>query len=71
MDADSLVRMANQIADFFTPYSEEEAITGVETHIRSFWEPRMQRELVALAAHDPAPLSPHVQAAVKRLAENP
>ena len=46
---EKLVRMANQIADFFTPYSEAERIAGVKEHIRSFWTPRMREELLAFA----------------------
>ena len=36
---EKLVRMANQIADFFAPYPEEEAVAGMQQHIRSFWTP--------------------------------
>ncbi len=45
---DELVRMTNQIADFFRAYPREEAEHGIELHIRDFWEPRMRR---ALARH--------------------
>ncbi len=40
-----IIRMANQIADFFRPYPKAEAQEGVEHHIRDFWDPRMRREL--------------------------
>ncbi|MEM8742304.1 MAG: formate dehydrogenase subunit delta [Pseudomonadota bacterium] len=43
-----IVRMANQIADFNRAYPREEAVAGVETHIRQFWDPRMR---AALASH--------------------
>jgi formate dehydrogenase subunit delta len=39
--ADKLVRMANQIAAFFRSYPEEEAIAGIEKHVRAFWTPKM------------------------------
>jgi formate dehydrogenase subunit delta len=43
-----LVRMANRIGDFFAAYPERaEALDGVATHIRKFWEPRMRRQLYA------------------------
>ncbi|MER2507929.1 formate dehydrogenase subunit delta [Amaricoccus sp.] len=42
---EELVRMTNQIADFFRAYPEEEAEHGIELHIRDFWEPRMRRAL--------------------------
>jgi formate dehydrogenase subunit delta len=41
----TLIRMANQIADFFGPYSPEEAVAGVQTHIAKFWSPVMRRDL--------------------------
>jgi len=46
---EDLIRMANQIAAFFTPYSEDEAVKGVANHIAMFWEPRMRRQLHAIA----------------------
>lgn len=45
-----IIRMANQIADFFRPYTREEAVEGVELHIRDFWDPRMRRDLAHLLA---------------------
>ena len=39
---EELVRMTNQIADFFRAYPEEEAEHGIELHIRDFWEPLMR-----------------------------
>lgn len=42
------VRMANQIATFFTSKPREEGIAGVAEHINKFWEPRMRRHLFAL-----------------------
>ena len=61
---EKLVRMANQIADFFTPYSEAEAVAGVREHIRSFWTPGMRRELVAYADAGGKGLKPPVIAAI-------
>lgn len=43
-----LIRMLNQIADFFRPYPREEAEQSVEHHIRDFWDPRMRRQLAAI-----------------------
>lgn len=51
MDAENLVRMANRIAEFFQAMPDRaEARDGVAQHLRRFWEPRMRRELLALAA---------------------
>ena len=40
-----LVRMANQIADFFQAYPHDEAVADVAGHIRDFWTYRMRDEL--------------------------
>jgi formate dehydrogenase subunit delta len=42
METRDMVRMANQIADFFKPYGENEALEGIAEHINKFWEPRMR-----------------------------
>ena len=63
---DKLVRMANQIADFFRPYPEEKAIAGVQEHIRAFWTSRMRNELAAHAAAGGAGLDPKVLEALRR-----
>jgi len=46
MDAGVMVHKANQIALFFASYPHEEAVAGVATHLRSFWEPRMRRQII-------------------------
>ncbi|MER9307508.1 formate dehydrogenase subunit delta [Mesorhizobium sp. M0293] len=43
--SEKLVRMANQIADFFHSKPREEGIAGVAEHINKFWEPRMRLQL--------------------------
>ena len=49
MDIHHLVTMANQIADFFKTSNPDraEAVAGTAHHLRSFWDPRMRREIVA------------------------
>jgi formate dehydrogenase subunit delta len=48
MHVDQLIKMANQIGDFFESMPDPvEAQEGITTHIRKFWEPRMRRELLA------------------------
>jgi formate dehydrogenase subunit delta len=48
MNTDSLVRMANQIGNFFEAMPDRpEALDGIAQHIRRFWEPRMRREFLA------------------------
>jgi formate dehydrogenase subunit delta len=47
MQTQDMVRMANQMADFFKSYSEIEAIDGISDHINKFWDPRMRRVFIA------------------------
>ena len=49
MDIDNLVHMANRIGEFFNAMPDRaEALEGIASHIRKFWDPRMRR---ALAVH--------------------
>jgi len=46
MDIHHLVKMANSIGDFFQSEPDKtKAEKGVANHIRSFWEPRMRRQI--------------------------
>jgi formate dehydrogenase subunit delta len=45
MTEDTLVRMANQIADFFKVQPEADAAAGAADHIRKFWDPRMRAKM--------------------------
>jgi formate dehydrogenase subunit delta len=45
-----MIRMANQIADFFKAYPEEQAVAETAKHLKSFWEPRMRKMLIEHAA---------------------
>ncbi|MEO8297946.1 MAG: formate dehydrogenase subunit delta [Burkholderiales bacterium] len=48
MDTANLVHMANRIGEFFAAMPErDEALEGIATHVRKFWEPRMRRALLA------------------------
>lgn len=40
-----LVRMANQIADFFAPYPHADQAAGVRRHLHAFWSSVMKRDL--------------------------
>lgn len=64
MQDEDLIRMANQIAAFFAPYTDEEAVPGVANHIAQFWEPRMRKQLLAIAAEAKG-LDPLVTRALK------
>jgi formate dehydrogenase subunit delta len=46
MDIHHLVKMANDIGAFFESDPEpEKGAKGIAAHLRSFWDPRMRREL--------------------------
>ncbi len=64
MDVKRLTYMANQIGKFFAHKPEAEAVAGIESHIRQFWDPRMR---AAILAGDGAGLDPLPRAAVERL----
>ncbi len=44
---DKLVRMANQIGDFYAAMPEREAADGAASHLRLYWTPKMIREIIA------------------------
>ena len=69
MTTQRLVHMANQVASFFASYPEAEAIDGTANHLKSFWDPRMRREIEAhLKDKAGAGLSHLAMEAVKRIA---
>lgn len=69
MTTQRLVQMANQVASFFASYPEAEAIDSTANHLKSFWDPRMRREIEAhLRDKAGAGLSHIAMEAVKRIA---
>ena len=47
MDVDNLIRMANQIGEFFESVPDRtQAMEDIATHIKRFWEPRMRRAIL-------------------------
>ena len=68
MNVESLVTMANQIADFFVAEAGVDAAAQeIASHITKFWDPRMRTQIIAHAATDGAGLSPAALAAVGQL----
>jgi formate dehydrogenase subunit delta len=47
MQTADMLRMANQISDFFRSYDEAYAKKEIATHINSFWDPRMRKMFFA------------------------
>ena len=67
MHTDSLVRMANQIGQFFEAMPDHaEALEGIALHIKKFWEPRMRLALLThVDAEGGAGLSSMVSEAIR------
>ena len=59
--------MANQIARFFEPYPDTEAVDGVLDHLKRFWSPAMRSQLISSVHRAKTPLDPLVVRAVARL----
>jgi formate dehydrogenase subunit delta len=64
MENRDIIRMANQIAAFFEAYPHGEALEGIASHIKNFWDPRMRKRLAEYIAGGAEGLSPLVTAAV-------
>lgn len=67
METRDMVRMANQIGDFFKGYGEEEAKKEIASHINAFWEPRMRRLFFAHMDAGGADLSEIVKKAAAKV----
>lgn len=70
MDSEHLVRMANEIGEFFETATEPDNIADeVRNHLLRYWAPPMRAALREHLAEHPADsgLSAHVAAAVARL----
>lgn len=47
MDIRNLIKMANQIGDFFESYADQmEASAEISSHLKKFWAPRMRECLL-------------------------
>ena len=66
MDAQHLIKMANQIGDFFESMPDKaEAQEGVANHIEKFWDPRMRKAFLgAIDANQDQALSEFVKEAI-------
>ena len=64
MKTEKLVRMANQIAGFFSHEGPERGAASVADHLQKFWDPRMK---AAIFGDDLASLSPIAKAAILQL----
>jgi formate dehydrogenase subunit delta len=64
---DKLVRMANQIGDFFGPMEEDAATRGIAAHLKRFWTPKMISEIMGYLDSNQAGLNPAAARAVAAL----
>jgi formate dehydrogenase subunit delta len=69
--AEQLVRMANDIGDFFRSEPERtDAVAGIANHIAKFWTPRMRQKLAAhLREHGEGELDELAREALRSLTE--
>lgn len=68
MKIERLIKMANDISDFFNAESDKEiAADGVKKHILRSWDPRMRRAIIAYCQEDGSELSDLARTAVSRL----
>ena len=67
---EKLVRMANQIADFYAAMPEREAAEGAATHLSLYWTPKMIREIIAFADQGHSGLNPIAAGAVVSLKQS-
>lgn len=48
MDIENLVKMANDIGNFFGSEPDRElAVQGIYDHIQKFWDPRMRNSIIS------------------------
>ena len=64
---DNLIRMANQIGTFFESMPDRaEALEGIATHLKKFWDPRMRTAfLTQVDGPHQQEISPIVRSAVQ------
>jgi len=68
MNIDHLVRMANDIGNFFKSEPDHStAVDSVALHLKRFWDPRMRKEIVAHVDNGGAGLLELVREAVMKL----
>jgi formate dehydrogenase subunit delta len=69
--AQHLVQMANDIGNFFRAQPREDAIVGIENHIKSFWTRRMREKLFAELRQGSGALDELPREAIRRLIQHP
>ena len=68
MNIERLVRMANDIGNFFKAEPDHPtAVDGVAQHLKRFWDPRMRKEIISYVDGGGAELMELVREAVLKL----
>ena len=68
MNIEHLVRMANDIGNFFKSEPDHTAaVDAVAQHLKRFWDPRMRKEIVAYVDNGGVELTELVREAVLKL----
>ncbi|WP_262964968.1 formate dehydrogenase subunit delta [Methylobacter psychrophilus] len=68
MKIETLVKMANDIGNFFNAESNKDiAAEGVSKHILRSWHPKMRREIIAYCKEDGSALSELARTAINKL----
>lgn len=69
MDIENLVKMANDIGNFFSSEPDHHmAVQGVSDHLRKFWDPRMRRAIIEHLHQGGAGLNELARVAISKLA---
>ncbi|SMF96251.1 formate dehydrogenase subunit delta [Methylomagnum ishizawai] len=68
MEIENLVKMANDIGNFFSSEPDHEtAVAGVYEHLRKFWDPRMRRAVIQHLGRGGEGLDPLAREAIAKL----
>ncbi|TRW98058.1 formate dehydrogenase subunit delta [Candidatus Methylobacter oryzae] len=68
MKIERLIKMANDIGNFFNSEPDKEiAAEGIKNHILRSWDPRMRKSIIAYCQEDGAELNDLVKAAISKL----
>ncbi|MDP3878430.1 MAG: formate dehydrogenase subunit delta [Methylobacter sp.] len=69
MKIERLIKMANDIGNFFNSEPDKEiAAEGIKNHILRSWDPRMRSAIIAYCQEDGTDLSDLVKSAITKLA---
>lgn len=66
---EKLVKMANQIGDYFVAQRAHDPVAGMVEHLMKFWDPSMRKRIIEHVGHGGEGLDPIALEAVKCLAE--